>query len=113
VLGAVGAAYFGVDPGMVDYAARGAAQLISLKFSREDEREGDLIGLDLAARAGFDPRAGITLWRKMEAYKQRAGSGEPIAFLSTHPGGSERIDIMQRHLSVLMPVYQRAAAAQR
>jgi predicted Zn-dependent protease len=37
----------------------------SLKFSRDDEREADLVGLDIAARAGFDPRAGIALWRKM------------------------------------------------
>ena len=108
-VGAVGAAYFGIDPGITDSVARGAAQLVSLKFSREDEREGDLIGLDLAARAGFDPRAGISLWRKMEAYKQRAGGGEPIPFFSTHPGGSERIDAMQRHMNVLMPVYQRAS----
>lgn len=110
VLGAIGAAYFGIDPGLTDYAARGVAHFASLKYSRDDEREGDLIGLDLAARAGFDPRAGISLWRKMEAYKQRAGGGDPIPFFSTHPGGSERIATMQNHMNVLLPVYQRARA---
>jgi Zn-dependent protease with chaperone function len=108
LLGAGVAAYFGIDPNLTDAAANVIGQGVVLKFSRDDEREADLIGLDLAARAGFDPRAGMTLWRKMEAFKQRAGSGEPLVFLSTHPGGTERIQIMQKHMPLLMPVYQRS-----
>ena len=55
--------------------AIGAAgsSLLTLKFSRDDEKEADLIGMELAARAGYDPAAGITLWRKMEA----AAKGAP------------------------------------
>jgi predicted Zn-dependent protease len=104
LLGAGVAAYLGIDPRVTDTVAQYGAQLASLKFSRDDEREADLIGLDLAARAGFDPRAGIVLWQKMGALNQR----EPLALLSTHPGGQERITQIQQHLNVLLPLYARA-----
>ena len=96
--------YLGIDPRSVDYVAQQGAQLISLKFSRDDEREADLVGLDLAARAGFDPRAGVALWQKMAQLNQR----QPLALLSTHPGGQERIDQINAHLNVLLPLYARA-----
>ncbi|MES2019437.1 MAG: M48 family metallopeptidase [Pseudomonadota bacterium] len=102
--GALVASIFGVDPSVTDTVARYGAQFISLKFSRDDEREADLIGLDLAARAGFDPRAGIKLWQKMSALNK----GLPLAWLSTHPGGAERIKQMNDHMNVLLPVYARA-----
>ena len=94
----------GVDPGITDTVARYGAQFASLKFSRDDEREADLIGLDLAARAGFDPRAGVVLWQKMAAQNK----GTPPAWLSTHPGGSDRIRAMNEHMDVLLPLYARA-----
>jgi predicted Zn-dependent protease len=83
------------------------AQLLSLKFSREDESESDLVGMELAARAGYDPRAGITLWQKMEA----ASNGAPPQWLSTHPSGSSRIVEMEQHLPQVLPLYERARAA--
>lgn len=83
---------------------QGGAQLLNLKFSREDETEADLVGLDLAARAGFDPRAGISLWRKMSA----ASKGAPPQWLSTHPAGGNRIKEIQRHLPEVLPLYQSA-----
>jgi Zn-dependent protease with chaperone function len=70
-----GAAYFGVDPRLGDALGSGAAKLASLSFSRSDESEADLVGMDLAARAGFDPRAGIALWQKMGAVNKN----QPIA----------------------------------
>lgn len=85
---------------VVDYGA----QLTMLKFSRDDESEADLIGLDLAARAGFDPRAGITLWRKMSA----SAKGSPPQWLSTHPSGNNRIAEIERHLDQVLPIYARA-----
>jgi predicted Zn-dependent protease len=97
-------AYLGVDPRGIDMVAQQGAQLASLKFSRDDEREADLVGLDLAARAGFDPRAGVALWQKMAQQNQR----EPIALLSTHPGGQERINQINVHMNVLLPLYARA-----
>ncbi|MBC7686265.1 MAG: M48 family metallopeptidase [Bdellovibrionales bacterium] len=102
--GALLSAILGVDPGLTDTVARYGAQFASLKFSRDDEREADLIGLDLSARAGFDPRAGVVLWQKMAA----SNKGAPPAWLSTHPGGTERIRQMNEHMDVLLPLYARA-----
>lgn len=85
---------------VMDYGA----QLTMLKFSRDDESEADLIGLDLAARAGFDPRAGVTLWRKMSA----ASKNSPPQWLSTHPSGNNRIAEIERHLDQVLPLYAKA-----
>lgn len=82
----------------------GGAQLMSLNFSRADETEADLVGMELGARAGYDPRAGITLWQKMSA----ANKGAPPQWLSTHPSGSTRIAEMERNLSKVLPLYERA-----
>lgn len=78
--------------------------LLTLKFSRDDETEADVVGLDLAARAGFDPRAGISLWQKMGA----ANRGAPPQWLSTHPAGDNRIREIERHLPEVMPLYEAA-----
>ena len=102
--GAVLSAWLGIDPGITDTVAQYGAQFAALKYSRDDEREADLIGLDIAARAGYDPRAGVVLWQKMAA----ASKGAPPAFLSTHPGGRERIEQMNNHMNVLLPLYARS-----
>lgn len=102
--GAAVAAFFGIDPGITDTVAQYGAQALALKYSRDDEREADLIGLDIAARAGFDPRAGVVLWQKMAALNKRA----PPEFLSTHPGGEGRIAQMNAHMNVLLPLYAKA-----
>lgn len=86
--------------------ADGAGSLLTLKFSRDDESESDVIGLELAARAGFDPRAGVSLWQKMTA----ASKGAPLSWLSTHPAGKDRIQEIEKHLPEVLPLYQRAAA---
>jgi predicted Zn-dependent protease len=78
--------------------------LASRAFSREDESEADLIGMELAARAGYDPRAGITLWQKMG----KASKGAPPEFLSTHPANASRIEEIRQHLPEVMPLYERA-----
>ncbi len=82
------------------------ASLAALRFSRTDETEADLIGLELAARAGYDPRAGITLWTKMSA----ASQGAPPQWLSTHPSGPTRIKTIEKNLPDVMPLYERAKA---
>ena len=83
--------------------ARYAGQMLVLKFSRDEEREADLVGLDISARAGYDPRAGIALWRKMAALGKRT----PLEILSTHPGGETRIADIESHMNVLLPLYAR------
>jgi predicted Zn-dependent protease len=80
--------------------------LLTLKFSRQDESEADLVGLDLAARSGFDPRAGVTLWQKMDA----ANKGAPPQWMSTHPSGPNRIKEIERHLPEVLPLYELARA---
>ena len=80
------------------------AQLLTLQFSREDESESDLVGMELAARAGYDPRAGVTLWQKMGA----ASKGAPPQWLSTHPSGTSRIAEIEANLPKVMPLYEKA-----
>jgi predicted Zn-dependent protease len=80
------------------------AQLLTLKFGREDESEADLVGMELAARAGYNPRAGVSLWTKMG----QASKGAPPQFLSTHPSGPSRIADIERNLPKVTPLYERA-----
>lgn len=80
------------------------AQLLTLQFSRSDESEADLVGMELAARAGYDPQAGVSLWQKMAA----ASRGAPPQWLSTHPAGSTRISDIERNLPKVMPIYERS-----
>ena len=99
----IGAAIFGLgNAGRM--AADMGGQLLTLKFGREDESEADLIGLELAARAGYDPSSGVTLWQKMAV----ASKGAPPAFLSTHPTGPTRIKDIQANLPKVEPLYARA-----
>ena len=76
-------------------------QLLTLKFSREDESEADIVGMELAARAGYDPKAGVTLWQKMLA----TGKGSPPPFLSTHPSGASRIQEIEAKLPRVTPIF--------
>jgi predicted Zn-dependent protease len=90
-------------------AAGMGEQLLTLVFSRDDESEADLIGMELAARAGYDPAAGVTLWQKMAA----ASQGGPPEFLSTHPKGETRIKDIEAALPKVLPLYERAPRPQR
>ena len=88
-----------------DVAANIGTQLITLKFSRSDETEADLVGLELAARAGYNPDASVTLWQKMG--QASGGTGGP-GFLSTHPSGPERIRELQANVPKVRGLYQGA-----
>ncbi len=101
--GALASSFFKVDPNLTDAVAKQGANLLNLKFSREDETEADLVGMELAARSGFNPQAGVTLWQKMAAANRNA----PPQWLSTHPSGESRIKEIEANLPKVMPLYQR------
>ena len=79
--------------------------MFTLPNSRTHETEADRMGVELAARAGFDPRAAVTLWQKMGAAS--GGSSQP-EFLSTHPSASTRINELQTTSQQVMPLYEQA-----
>ena len=78
---------------------------LTLPNSRDNENEADLIGLELAARAGYNPNAAITLWNKMN---QASGGASQPEFMSTHPASSSRIAALQAAIPKVMPLYQQA-----
>jgi predicted Zn-dependent protease len=80
-------------------------QLLTLKFSRDNESQADALGLVLAAKAGYNPRAGVTLWQKM----LQANKGAPPQWMSTHPSGESRIQEIEARLPQVEPVYEAAA----
>ena len=92
-----------------DLAANVGTQLISLKFSRTDESDADLVGLEVAARGAFDPNASVSLWRKMMG--QGGSGGGAVGFLSTHPSGPERIRALQNNIPRVEGLYAQARRA--
>jgi predicted Zn-dependent protease len=83
----------------------GAQFGILMPYGRAQESEADVIGVALMARAGFDPRESVELWRNMA----KAGGAQPPQFLSTHPATDTRIQQLQAELPKVTPVYERAA----
>lgn len=83
----------------------GAQYGVILPYSRIHESEADTIGLDLMARAGFDPRQSIKLWLKMD---KAAQSGQPIEFMSTHPSHASRIENLNQHMNQALQLRQQA-----
>jgi predicted Zn-dependent protease len=83
----------------------GAQYGIILPFSRTHESEADIIGLDLMAKAGFDPRQSVNLWQKMAQASKGQKSAE---FMSTHPSHDTRIKELSDHIPKAMKYYQQA-----
>ncbi len=94
----------GLDSRTAEMARQVATVAVSLPYSRRMESEADEVGLLLAARAGYDPRAAVSLWRKM----QQQGGGAGPEWLSTHPDSGRRIEALQRAIPNVMPVYRQA-----
>jgi predicted Zn-dependent protease len=88
----------------------GAQVGVLLPFSRTQESEADLLGLDLMARSGFDPRQSITLWQNMNAART---SGAPPEFLSTHPSDATRIGKLNARMPRATSLYEAARSAGR
>jgi predicted Zn-dependent protease len=87
-------------------AGLGSQLFFALPNGREQERESDKIGLELAARAGYNPDAAVTLWQKMEAQ----GGAKPPEFLSTHPASENRIAELRALAPKVRPLYEAAKA---
>ena len=100
-LGVLGAAA-GIPQGGVDLAQLALEVTFNLPNSRGQETEADRIGVELAARAGYDPRAAVTLWQKMDKVAQ----GSPPKWLSTHPPSEERQRDLAIYADKVMPLYQ-------
>lgn len=95
-----------LDPTVVAALGMGAQVGVLLPFSRTQESEADLLGLDLMAGAGFDPRESTKFWKNMEA----AGGGKTPEFLSTHPSDQTRAAALQNRIAQEMPAYDKAVA---
>lgn len=98
-------ALLGLDQDTMGLADTVVEYSLTLPNSRSNENEADLIGLELAARAGYNPNAAVTLWQKMG----QAGGQTPPEFMSTHPSSSSRTQALQAAIPKVMPLYQQAA----
>jgi predicted Zn-dependent protease len=98
----IGAAVLGVGQAGADLGNMVAQVTFTLPNSRTHEIEADRIGVELAARAGYDPRAAVSLWQKMS----KAGDGGPPQFLSTHPSPENRIKDLEVYAQRVMPLYE-------
>jgi predicted Zn-dependent protease len=94
----------GMSSGAMDLSAIVVDVTVMKPNSRAFETEADRVGVELAARAGYDPRAAISLWQKMGAL----GEGQPPQFLSTHPSYETRIADLRVYAERVMPLYERA-----
>lgn len=87
-------------------AGMGSQLFFALPNGREQEREADKIGLELSARAGYNPDAAITLWQKMS----QLGGAKPPEFFSTHPANENRIADLRILAPKVRPLYEAATA---
>src|SRR5436853_2696736 len=103
----VGVGILGALTGVNTQLAQTVADVtISLPHSRLQEKEADDVGVELMARAGYDPHAAASLWTKMD---KMAGGGQPPQFLSTHPSNASRLADVTKEADKVMPLYQAAA----
>lgn len=98
------AAYFGLSDLGTAVLAQAAHLAVTLPYSRSHETDADLVGIELAARAGFDPRAAVSVWRKMAAL----GGAQPPQLLSTHPAHGTRIRDLEAAMPQVLPLYEAA-----
>jgi predicted Zn-dependent protease len=100
VLGIAGA-LFGLGEAAQNLGGMVANVTIALPHSRTDETEADRIGVELAARAGYNPQAAVSLWEKME----KLGGSQPPQLLSTHPSNATRLADLRQYAERVMPLY--------
>ena len=104
----IGIAVIGTALGLGGGAQDLTQMVLDLTFnlpnSRTDETEADRIGVELAARSGYDPNSAVTLWEKM----QKAGGSQPPQFLSTHPSHASRLSDLRGYAAKVKPLYDAA-----
>ncbi|MCX7962846.1 MAG: M48 family metallopeptidase [Burkholderiales bacterium] len=105
---AVAATVFNLGQFSTELLAHAANLAVSLPYARRQETDADLVGMELAARAGFDPRAAAEVWRKMARLAERTGRGQPPQFLSTHPSHETRLKEIEANLPRVLPLYEAA-----
>lgn len=103
-LGLLGASLAGVGQNAVSAAGQLYQLGVALPYSRTHETEADRIGVELAARAGYDPRAAVAVWNKMG----QLGGSRPPQFLSTHPSPESRMRDLRQYAEKVMPLYSQA-----
>ena len=107
------AAFFNLGQVSGELLAQAANLAVSLPYARRQEADADLVGLELAARAGHDPRAAVSVWHKMAKLSQSGAKdsrGQPPQFLSTHPSHQNRIREIEANLPKVLPLYKKAGA---
>jgi predicted Zn-dependent protease len=97
----------GAGQGTIDMARLVKQVTLSLPYGRVYESEADRMGVELAARAGYDPRATISLWQKMA----RAGGDREPEWLTMHPSDASRIRELETYSARGMPLYEQARRA--
>ena len=109
----VAAALLNLGQLSTELLARAADLAVTLPYARKQESDADLVGIELAARAGFDPRAAVNVWQKMQRVATQGAPGQgargqPPQFLSTHPSHENRIKEIDANLPRVLPLYEAA-----
>ncbi|TWI54893.1 peptidase M48-like protein [Pseudomonas duriflava] len=99
----IGGALLGIGQTGMQLADQVSQVSLTLPFSRSNENEADLIGLELAARAGYNPNAATTLWQKMSKV---SGNSQTPEMLSTHPSDAKRMAALEAAIPKVMPLYE-------
>jgi predicted Zn-dependent protease len=100
----VGVAAAGGGKAAMDMAGLAYNVTVGLPNSRTHETEADRMGIELAARAGYDPKAAVSVWQKMSKVSGASGPG----FLSTHPSNESRIKDLEGYAVRVQPLYEQA-----
>src|SRR6185436_13751013 len=108
----IAAAVFNLGQISAELLNQAANLAVSLPYARLHETDADLVGLELSARAGHDPRAAVSVWQKMSRLaqagsKKPSGNGQPPQFLSTHPSHESRIREIEANLPKVLPLYRK------
>jgi Zn-dependent protease with chaperone function len=105
--------FFNLGQVSSEVLAQAANLAVSLPYARKQESDADLVGLELSARSGHDPRAAVAVWQKMARLSQAGAKGggrsQPPQFLSTHPSHESRIREIEANLAKVLPLYRRKA----